>query len=371
MAEILEKFNFRGYPQSSKLPTINRLRLERNIFDLTPLSLSRTVQAWKSSGKNEDQSFDHKEGKLYHFNQHYREAVAVKEKNHSASQVKKRCSRSNALLRPIIAPELLAGISGKGEPLPPESRGKKMIPCENTSRRTEIVPSVSVPQPSIFTSEIRMTTAASHYAPSVGVQTVQEHSSSPFATISRNPSLVPSKLTAGFVMKPNAILLRSPMHLKGVFKDLRTFSEGSDADDERDATDLETEAEREDLGKSLLAREDENTPTQNQDDGGLHTDFKEMTIGKKRHIGDDDGDEGYQSDEHGGTAKNNPENGTAAQLDNQEVKMRSLPSGRFPNTACEATIDDTASTVENSSLCSKSNARKQLSAQRLSKRIKS
>lgn len=355
---------------------MNRLRLERKLIDLTPLSISQPVQAWKSSGKTfeqciKDKSFDQKEGKPYQFHEHYREAVAVKEKTHSASHVKKRISRSNALLGPMIAPELFTGIPGEREPLPPEPRGKEMIPCPNASERIEIVSSVSMPRPNISKPEIPMTAAASHFAPSVGAQAIPEHVSSPFATISTDTSLVPSAIKAELVMKPKANLLRSSMHLKSIFKDFRTFSEGSDADDERDTTDLETEVEREDIGKSPLAQEDEDTTNQDQDDGGLHTDFKEMTIGKKRHIGDDGGDEGYQSDEHGGTAKSNPENGTAAQLENQEVKVRSLSSGFSLNEACEPTIDDTRSTVENSSPCNKSNIRKQLSAQRLSKRIKS
>lgn len=307
MAETLEKFNFPGYHKSSKPSNMNWLRLERNFIDLTPLSISHPVQAWKSSGKSKDKSFDHKEGKLYQFNQHYREAVAVKEKNHPVSQVKQRSSRSNAFLRPTIGPELLASISAERKPLPPGSHGKETIPCQNASERTEVVPSVSVPQPSMFTSEIHTTAAASHFAPSVGVQANSEHISSPFATIRTNSSLVPSTIKAEVVMKPEAISLRSSMHLKSVFNGLRTFSEGSDADDERDATELETEAEREDLGKSLSAQEDEDATNRNQNDAGLHNDFKEMTIGKKRHISDEDGDEGYQSDDYGGTAKSNPE----------------------------------------------------------------
>ena len=349
---------------------MNRLGLERNFIDLTPLSISHPVQACKSSGKSKDKSFDRKEGKLYQFNQHYREAVAIKEKNHPASQVKKRSSRSNALLRPIIAPELLASISDERKPPPPTSLEKEMIPCQNASERTEVVPSVSVPRPSMFTSEIHMTTTANDFAPSVGVQSILEHISSPIATIRTNPSYVPSTIGAEFVMKPKASLLRSSMHLKSISNDFRTFSEGSDADDERDATELETEVEREDLGKSLSAQEDEDFTNQKQNDAGLHNVIKEMTIGKKRHISADDGDEGYQINDHGGTAKNNRENGTAAQLENQLVKVRSLPGKLFLSAACEEAIDDITSTVGHSSPCSKSNTRKQLSAQRLSKRIK-
>ena len=376
LAETLEKFNFPGYHTSRKLPITNRLQLERRCIDLTPLSISHPVQPWKSSSKTfeqciKDKPFSHKGRKLYRFNQHYREAVAVKEKNPSLSHIKKRASRSNALLRPAIAPELFTDISGERKPLPPQLHEKQMIPCQNASERTDIVPPIPIPRQNISKSEIPVAAAANYYAPSAGAQAIPEHSSSPFASIRTDLDLVSSTTEPEFVMRRKIVSTRSSMLLKSVFKDFRTFSEGSDADDERDATDLETEAELEDLGKSLSTPEDDDAIIQNQDDGGLHTDFKEMTISKKRHLGNDNGDEGYQSDDYGGTAKNNPEDGTAAQLENQEVKVRTLRSGSLLHSACEVTIDRPMYTIGNSSPYNESDSRKQLSAQRLSKRIKS
>lgn len=375
LAEILEKFNFPGYCKFRKLPITDRLQLERKFIDLTPLSISHPVQSWRSLGKTFEQrikekSFDHKEGKLYIFNQHYREAVAVKEKNLSASHVKKRSPRSNALLRPIVASKLLAGISAERKSMPSELHGKEIVPCQNTSERRQIIPSVPMPQPNMSKPETPTTTATSYYAPLAGAQVISERILSPFATIRTDLDLVSSKTEAEFVMKLKAISPRSSMHLND-FKDFRMFSEGSDADDERDASDLEAEVEVEDLGKGLSAQEDDDATNKNQDDGGLHTDFKEMMISKKRHIGNDNGDEGYQSDERGGTAQNHPGNGTAAQLEKQEVKVRSSPSGSLQNATCEATTDDTMYTVGSSSSCNQLNIRKQLSAQRLPKRIKS
>lgn len=376
LAETLEKFNFPGYHKSRKLPITNRLQLERRCIDLTPLSISHPLQPWKSSRKTyeqciKDKPLSHTEKEVYQFNQHYREAVAVKEKNPSLSHIKKRASRSNALLRPAIAPELFTDMSGERKPLPPELHRKEMIPCQNAAERTEIVPPVPTPRPKISKSEITVVAVASYSAPSAGAQAIPDFSLSPFATIRTDLDLVSSTTEPEVILRPKTVSLRSSMLLKSVFKDFRNFSEGSDADDERDATDLETEAEREDLGKSLSAQDDDDTTSQNQDDGGLHIDFKEMTISKKRHLVNDNGDEGYQSDDYGGTAKNNSEDGTAAQFENQDVKVRSLPSGFLLHSACEVTTDRSMYTDGNFSHYKELNIRKQLSAQRLAKRIKS
>lgn len=376
LVEILDKFNFPGYRKSRKLSITDRLQVERKFIDLTPLSISHPVQPSKFSGKTfeqriKDNSFDHEEEKTYNFNQPYREAVAVKEKPPTESHVKKRASRSNALLRPTIAPELFNHLSGERRPLLSDLYGKEIMPNENTSERAEIAPSITTPRPNVPKTKTTVTAATSYKILLTGAQAIPGHFSSPFETQRTDLHLISSTTEPESIMKSKAILPKPSLYLKRIFKESRIFSEGSDADDERDESGLETETEDEDLEKDLSAQEGDDATNRDQDDGGLHADFKEMTIGKKRHLSNDNGDEGYQSDDYGGTARNNPENGAAAQLAHQEVKAHSFPSGHLLNATCKATTDDTIYRVGSSSPCNESKIRKQQSAQRLPKRIKS
>ena len=376
MAETLQKFNFPGYQRSRNLSATNRIQVERKFIDLTPLSISCPVQPLKPSDKTfeqriKDKSFGQKEGKIYNFHQQYREAVAVKEKNPSASHLKKRTSRSNALIRPIIAPELFTRLSGDQKFLPSALHEQEIMPYRSSSERADIAQAVPMPRPNVSEFETPMTAAFSEYIPLTEAQTIPEHFSSPFATIRTDLQLISSSTEPKFLMKPKAILPRPSIPLKSIFEEFRMFSEASDADDERDASGLETETEGEVIGKGVTTQEDDDATNRDQDDGGLHADFKEMTISKKRHISDDDGDEGYQSGDYAGTARNNPENGTAAQSEHQEVKVHSLSTSHIQNVTFEAAADDSMHEIESLSTRNKSDTWKQISAHRLPKRIKS
>lgn len=372
LAETLEKFNFPGYRKSRKFPITSRLQVERKFIDLTPLSISHPIQPSKTPKKTfeqriKDKSFDAKEEKTYKFNQHYREAVAVKEKNPSASHLKRRASRSNALLGPIIAPELFTRYSGQRKLLPRELREEEISPYLTPSESAEIAPST---RPNVSKPETPVTAPTSYYILSTGAQAIPVDFSSPFASIGTGLPLNPSTTEPESFLNAKTILPKPSMHLKSISKEFRMSSEVSDADDERDASGLETETEDEDPAKDLSAQEDD-AANRDRDDGGLHADFKEMTISKKRHFSNDNGEDGYQSGDRGGTVRNSPENGTAAQPENQEAKERSFPSGQPLNATCEATANDTIFRVGSLSPCNESNFRKHLEAHQFPKRIKS
>lgn len=370
MAETLEKFNFPGYLKSRKIPITDWLQAERNFNALTPLSVFHQVQPGNFIGKTfeqriKDQSFNHEEGKRYNFNQPYREAVAVKEKIPSGSHARKRTSRSNALLRPIRTPVSFTHLSGERKLFLSELHGKEIMPYQNTSERAEIAPSIPTPRPNVSEPDVPLTAANSYCMPLTGGFSIPEYLSSPVATVRSNLQPISSETKPEFTMKAKVDLSRPSTHLSTIFEECRVFSEVSDADDERDASGLDTETEDEDLGTGLPAREDGDAINRDQDDGGLHVQFKNMTISKKRPINIDNGDEGYQSGDCGGKARKTLENGTEA------LKVRSFSGGHLVNMTCGSTSDDNMHEFGSSSPCNLSNIRKQPVAHPLPKRRKS
>lgn len=342
IAETLKKFNFPDFPKPLHTPARNRLLLERKLIDMTPLSIAHPLQPVKSPTKNFEQqimdsSFSPKEETKYKFNHHYREAVAVKEKIPPATHLKRRGSRSDAtLLEQIKAPELNTRNSGKQKFQPSKMRERDIMELQKASEHGEGAILAPTAAPTLSTLETPTTATSNYHTPSTGARAGLEYSPSPFAAVgAASPSMVERESIFGSKIVPT----ESSVHLKNISNEFRISDDASDADDERDESGLETETEDEDLEKAIPP-EEYDAANRDGDDGGLHMDFKEVAISKKRHISSDDGDDGYHSGERGGTVRNTPEDGIVAQTENQIAKEHSPPAGQTSAVPGEATTDE-------------------------------
>ena len=352
--ETLEKFNFRGFVRSRQSVLTNRLQIERKLIDLTPLSIAHPMQPVKPPAKTfeqriKDKSFGKKEETVHKFDQHYREAVAVKEKNPSASSasyLKRRASRSDASLKHTKDPESFSRKCGRREL------------CSSKPEQLSDFSRAEAPVPAITNK-----TGSSNEVPAI-----DECIPSPFASLGTNSALGPFGTTSESALNSKASLPISAIYPAKFEKDFRKVGDASDADDERDASGLETESEDEDPGKDLSS-ESNDVANQDRDDGGLHVEFKEVTINKKRHINDDDDDDGYHSGDCCGATTNNPENSTTIQSKDQKGKERSTSGGQTSAITHEGTDQSTSRTGSIGS-CNESNIRKDLVAHQAAKRLK-
>lgn len=370
--ETLEKFNFPGY---RKIPITNRLQMERRLIDLTPLSITHPMEPSKSPRKTfeqriQDKSVGPKDGMIYKFDQHYREAVAVKEKNPSASYLKRRASRPEALLEYIKAPQLFIPNSGDRKLQSSKLRQKGILEFQNPPESTRIAMCLPTAQPPIVSMpETPVAAVTSCFTPSEGAQASSEYISSPFATLGTHLVTSPSIPQAQSISNVQNYLPRPSAKFQGTSNEFRMASEVSDADDERDGSDLETETEDEDPGKDLSVEGDD-TKNRDREDGGLCVNFREVTISKKRHISHDVDVDGDQSCEHCRTPKSSPEDGTTAQPEYYEAEERSFPGSQPLDATVEATENKSTSGAGSLGSCDELVNPKQLVAYQHSKRIK-
>lgn len=349
-AETLEKFNFPGYSECRKIPITNRLQLERRLIDLTPLSITHPMEPSKPPRKTfeqriQDKSVEPKDGMTYKFDQHYREAVAVKEKNPSASYLKRRASRPDALLEYIKAPELFTPNSVDRKLQLSKLRQKGILGFQNSPEHAGIALFLpTAPPPNMCMPKTPVAAVTSCFTPSdsEGAQASSEYISSPFATIGTH--LVASQSIPHAQPISNAQICppRPSVKFTGTSKEFRMAREVSDADDERDASDLETETEDEDPGKDLSVEGDD-AANRDREDGGLCVDFRGVTISKKRHISNDNGVDDDQSGERCRTARSSPKDGTAAQSEYHEAEGRSFPGSQPPDAIVAATENKSTS----------------------------
>jgi hypothetical protein len=328
-----------------KIPITNQLQLERKLINMTPLSIAYSLRPSKPPTKTFEQhikekSFQPKQETKYQFKQHYREAVAVKEKNQSACHLKRRASRSDAaLLQHMKGHELHTRNSAKQKPETSELRQKEMTKPFDPPRRAEMEICAPKSPPHTTKPETPMTGEMFNSAPLSKAPAIPEHSPSPFANIGPDFTVNPRTIKSGSLFKAQSTLPGPSAYLKSISKE---FREASDADDERDESGQETESEDEDLRKDISVQED-NVANRDRDDGGLHVDFKEVVISKKRHISNDDGVDGYQSGEHGGSTSSSPKPGTNAEPENAEAEDCSLTASQASHATGEAKVDESRS----------------------------
>lgn len=287
-----------------------------------------------------EKSFGHKQETKYKFKQHYREAIAVKEKKPSACHLKRRASRSDAaLLEDMPGHELYTRNSAKQKLQTSKLRQKDTTQRLDPSVSVEMEISAPKSPPRASTSENPMTGEKSNSAPSTKGPATRDHSPSPFATIGPNLTVNSELIKPGRLLKNQIFLAGPSAYLKSISKE---FREASDADDERDESGLETESEDEYLGKDLSVQEDSGA-NRDRDDGGLHVDFKEVVISKKRHISNDDDADDYQSGERGESARNSPKSDSAAEPENREAKRCSPTVSSPSNATGQAKADESTS----------------------------
>ena len=244
--ETLEKFNFLGFPRSTKPPRKTRRQLNNELSNLTPLSIAHPIQSskWKGStfeDRIRGKSFDSKSEPKYNFKGEYREVVAVKDKK--ATRRQQELITSHSHLIPDSKKSESHSLSSEKIKIEPQQCDQKGTTDRANSLSSEMSARSSIVEESISKS-------------------------------------------GSSVISPNTMLA-----LNRIPKIYRSHSQESDADDEREP-DKEIESEDE---NDSLTQEDDNVLIQDLNDDGLHTKFKEVAMCKKRRWDEESFEDHYEN----------------------------------------------------------------------------
>lgn len=255
----LEKFNFLGFPQSTKPPRKTRRQLNNELSNLTPLSIAHPIQSskWKGSTFDDrirEKSFDSKSEPKYNFGGEYRE-VAVKDKKATRRQQELLTSHSHLVTDSEKSDShSLSGEKINTEPQQCDQKG-------TTDRANSLSSEIST------------------------ISSIVEESTSKSGS--------------------NAISPRATLALNQIPKIYPSHNQESDADDEQ-GPDEEIGSEDE---NDSLTQDDDNVLDQNSDDDGLHTKFNQVAMCKKRRW-----DEESSKDHDENLADHDPTKATAGSL---------------------------------------------------------
>ncbi|MCJ1468417.1 hypothetical protein MMC07_007045 [Pseudocyphellaria aurata] len=349
--ETLEKFGFPGFPRSSKLSARGRRHMEETFANMTPLSIGHPMSLSKRKGRSFEENAKEvtfsEAGKRNKCNDTHRQLATVKVKSNGMSKCKHLPSTKSTL--DFVKSASTSPRKHHLQVLETRHQGgEQYLSSETCSFRPNGFTAEQISQAALSVSSLlecpksSATTSSSSVPVSISQDSSTQNTTSKLAAECLKPKTKESPLKLPSSVMSTVDTKAAPGFIKLSSSEYRGSGQASDADDERDESDIDPSTRNnihtdvESITRDTVVPNPDNGLDKgpDNDDEDLHAKLQKMLLTKSKK----------RRTKNGIKEEYNSESSTTSPLKSMETKLESSPSkfGLLSGTAEDADEEDNA-----------------------------